>query len=61
MTWLVLNPEKLAIAIGPGNDVFVQLQYPHDQTGLAPGSRIGDSANTDSSPTICSEATSKGG
>ena len=37
MTWLVLNPEKLAIAIGPGNDVFVQLQYPHDQTGLAPG------------------------
>jgi hypothetical protein len=35
--WLVLNPEKLFLAVGPGGDVFVQLQYPHENTGLAPG------------------------
>jgi len=37
MTWLILNPEQLLLAIGPGDNVYVQLQYPHDQTGLAPG------------------------
>lgn len=37
MTWLVLNPERLVLAIGPGNNVYVQLQYPHEETGLAPG------------------------
>jgi hypothetical protein len=35
--WLVLNPERLLLAVGPGGDVFVQLQYPHGETGLAPG------------------------
>jgi hypothetical protein len=34
--WLVLNPEKLFLAVGPGGDVFVQLQYPHEDTGLLP-------------------------
>lgn len=37
MKWLIINPERLLLAIGPERQVFVQLQYPHDQTGLAPG------------------------
>lgn len=37
MTWLVLNPERLLLAIGPGDNVYVQLQYPHEETGLALG------------------------
>jgi hypothetical protein len=40
MTWLVINPEKLLLAVGPGNDVFVQLQYPHEHTGLVPGTEL---------------------
>jgi hypothetical protein len=37
MTWLILPPEKLIFGIGPEDKVYVQLQYSHDQTGLAPG------------------------
>lgn len=37
MTWLIINPEKLLLAVGPHRHVFVQLRYPHEQTGLAPG------------------------
>jgi hypothetical protein len=40
MTWLVINPEKLLLAVGPGGNVFVQLQYPHEQTGLVPGTEL---------------------
>jgi hypothetical protein len=40
MTWLVINPEKLVFAIGPNGNVFVQLQYPHEQTGLVPGTEL---------------------
>jgi hypothetical protein len=40
MTWLVINPEKLVLAIGPGRNVFIQLQYPHEQTGLVPGTEL---------------------
>jgi hypothetical protein len=41
MTWLIITPEKLAVAIGPGGNVFVQLQYPHEQTGLVSGTELG--------------------
>ena len=37
MTWLIINPEKLDIGIGPKGNVFVRLCYPHEQTGLLPG------------------------
>jgi hypothetical protein len=37
MTWLILPPEKLVFAIGPEDKVYVQLRYPHERTGLAPG------------------------
>jgi hypothetical protein len=40
MTWLVITPEKLVLAIGPGGNVFVQLQYPHEQTGLVSGTEL---------------------
>lgn len=39
-TWLVITPDKLVLAIGPGNNVFVQLQYPHEHTGLVPGTEL---------------------
>jgi hypothetical protein len=37
VTWLILPPEKLVFAIGPEDKVYVQLRYPHEDTGLAPG------------------------
>ena len=40
MTWLVLNPGKLLLAVGPGGNVFVLLLYPHEQTGLVPGTEL---------------------
>lgn len=43
MTWLVITPEKLVLAIGPGGNVFVQLKYPHEQTGLVPGTELASS------------------
>jgi hypothetical protein len=40
MTWLVINPEKIVFAVGPEHDVFLQLQYPHERTGLVPGTEL---------------------
>ncbi len=34
--WLILNPRELQIAVGPGNNVFVRLNYDKAETGLAP-------------------------
>ena len=36
MKWLVLNPRGLHIAIGPKQHIFVRLDYPREDTGLAP-------------------------
>jgi hypothetical protein len=38
MTWLILNPQGLKLAVGPGNNVLVRLDYPQThQAGLDPG------------------------
>jgi hypothetical protein len=34
--WLVLNPRELQLAVGPGNNVFIRLNYDKADTGLAP-------------------------
>jgi hypothetical protein len=35
--WLFLNPDKLAFVISPNGNVAIRLDYPRDETGLAPG------------------------